>query len=166
MKVLDLRCANGHTFEGWFGSEDDFLKQNGARQIGCPVCSDSVIVKTLSAPRLNLGATRDNNNNPPEADPSSSRDLVPAAMPSGPAPPADMPVQMQAMWMRAVRHMIANTENVGPRFADEARKIHYGETEQRGIRGHTTPQEREALQEEGIEFASLPVPTGFDEPLQ
>jgi hypothetical protein len=161
MKVLDLRCANGHTFEGWFGSEDDFLTQNGARQIECPVCSDSVIVKRLSAPRLNLGATR----HQPEADPAPSQAIVPAA-PTAVAPPADMPAQMQAMWMRAVRHVIANTENVGPRFADEARKIHYGETEQRGIRGQTTPQEREALQEEGIEFASMPIPKGMDEPLQ
>ncbi len=165
MKVLDLRCANGHTFEGWFGSEDDFLTQNGARQIECPVCSDSVIVKTLSAPRLNLGATR----NTPDAEPSSSKEVVPTT-PTPPTLPADMPAhmqsQMQAMWMRAVRHVIANTENVGRRFADEARKIHYGETEQRGIRGQTTPQEREALQEEGIEFASMPIPKGLDEPLQ
>jgi hypothetical protein len=68
--------------------------------------------------------------------------------------------------MRAVRHVLSNTEDVGPRFADEARKIHYGESERRGIRGRTTPDEREALRDEGFECATLPVPDALDGPLQ
>lgn len=153
MKVLDLRCANGHLFEGWFGSEDDFLAQNGARRIECPLCADSVIVKALTAPRLNLGARE------PAGRTTDAPSPAPAATPS-------VPESMQAAWMRAVRHVLSNTEDVGPRFADEARKIHYGESERRGIRGRTTPDERDALRDEGIEFATLPVPDALDGPLQ
>jgi hypothetical protein len=151
MKVLDLRCSNGHLFEGWFDSEDDFLAQNGARRIECPLCADSVIGKALTAPRLNLGAR--------EPSPRTTETTPPAPAPSAPE-------SMQAAWMRAVRHVLSNTEDVGPRFADEARKIHYGESERRGIRGRTTPDEREALRDEGIEFATLPVPDALDGPLQ
>ena len=109
MKVLNLRCANGHGFEGWFGSDDEFLDQNGRSAIECPLCADRVISRVPSAPRLNL---------------STARDVVTAA------PTA---VDPQAAWLQAVRHVLANTEDVGERFATEARRIHYGEVEQRGI---------------------------------
>lgn len=159
MKVLDLRCANGHLFEGWFSSEDDFLAQNGSRSIECPLCNDSVIVKAPTAPRLNLGARE-----PSPRDMAAASTAVAADSPPVPAVPS--PEAMQAAWMRAVRHVLSNTEDVGLRFADEARKIHYGESEKRGIRGKTTPNEREALRDEGIEFATLPVPDALDGPLQ
>lgn len=149
MKVLDLRCANGHAFEGWFDNEEDFLAQNGARRIECPLCADTVIVKALSAPRLNLGASAP----APEA-------------PRAVAPTNPMPDGMQALWMKAVRHVLAHTEDVGPRFAEEARKIHYGESKERGIRGQATAQEKEALAEEGIEVMSMPMPDGLKGPLQ
>lgn len=68
--------------------------------------------------------------------------------------------------MQAVRQIMANTEDVGERFAEEARRIHYGETEARGIRGHTTPDEAQALAEEGIEVVSLAVPAAIKDPLQ
>jgi hypothetical protein len=73
---------------------------------------------------------------------------------------------MQAAWLATVRHMMANTEDVGPRFAEEARRIHYGEKPQRGIRGQASPDEREALREEGIETLAVPVPRGLEGPLQ
>jgi hypothetical protein len=153
MKVLNLRCANGHTFEGWFGSEDDFLAQNDARRIECPLCADSVIVKALSAPRLNLGARSDERPSPPRPG-------------EGAAPSVPMPDRMQALWLRAVRHVLANTEDVGERFADEARRIHHGDAPERGIRGQATPEERESLEAEGIEVAALPIPAALKEPLQ
>ena len=143
MKVIDLRCHNGHGFEGWFASDEDFLDQNGRQLIACPLCDDSVIVRLPSAPRLNL---------------SGAREL---ALPTPPAQP-----DPQAMWIKAIRHVLANTEDVGPRFADEARRIHYGETAERGIRGQATPDEREALRDEGIEVMPLPLPAAFKEPLQ
>ncbi len=144
MKVLNLRCANGHGFEGWFASEEDFLDQNGRALVECPLCSDRVIARLPSAPRLNLSGARE-----PEA--------VKAA-------PAE--ADLQALWMKAVRHAIENTDDVGERFAEEARRIHYGETEARGIRGQATPDEREALREEGIEVMSLPLPPALKGPVQ
>ena len=147
MKVLDLRCANGHGFEGWFGSEDDFLDQNGRGLVECPLCADRVIVRMPSAPRLNLSGARE------PAAPAPSQ---------APAAPADL----QALYMQAVRHVLANTEDVGDRFAEEARRIHYGEVDARGIRGEATPDEARSLRDEGIEFASLPVPKALKEPLQ
>lgn len=145
MKVLNLRCANGHGFEGWFGSEDDFLDQNGRGLVECPLCADRVIARLPSAPRLNLSGAR--------AQPDAA----------SVAPPEP---DLHALWLKAVRHAVANTEDVGERFAQEARKIHYGEAPERGIRGLASPQERIALHEEGIEVMSLPMPAALKGPVQ
>lgn len=149
MKVLDLRCANGHRFEGWFASDDEFMDQNGRGLVECPVCGDHVVTRLPSAPRLNLSGAKE----PPPA---------PPAPPKAPATDADL----QAAWLGAVRQLLADTEDVGERFAEEARRIHYGESENRGIRGQTTPEERQALNEEGIEVLSLPLPAALKGPLQ
>ena len=146
MKVLDLRCANGHGFEGWFGSEDDFLDQNGRGLVECPMCADRVVSRLPSAPRLNLSGARE-----------------PAAPPAKVEPAA---ADLQALWMQVVRHAIENTDDVGERFAEEARRIHYGESDARGIRGVASMQEREALHEEGIEVMSLPIPPALKGPVQ
>lgn len=146
MKVLNLRCANGHGFEGWFASEDDFLDQNGRALIECPLCADRVIGRMPSAPRLNLSGAREQP--PPQQ----------TALPQ--------PADMQAAWLAGVRKLMASTEDVGARFAEEARRIHYGEAPQRGIRGQATPEEREALSEEGIDTVSIPVPRALDGPVQ
>jgi hypothetical protein len=148
MKVIDLRCQSGHRFEGWFAGDDDFLDQNGRGLIECPLCADKVVVRMPSAPRLNL---------------SGAQEPV-AATP--PPVPADEAAMKQARWMQVVRHVIANTEDVGDRFADEARRIHYGDAEERPIRGKASAEEREALQEEGIEVHPLPVPVVFKDTLQ
>lgn len=148
MKVLDLRCAHGHGFEGWFDSEDDFLDQNGRSLIECPLCADRVIQRMPSAPRLNLSGVRE----PRE----------PAPSPQAEARAADL----QAAWLAGMRELMARTEDVGEGFAEEARRIHYGEAEARHIRGQATPEERQALAEEGIETVMLPVPRGLDGPLQ
>lgn len=146
MKVLNLRCANGHGFEGWFASDDDFMDQNGRGLIECPLCSDRVVSRLPSAPRLNLSGARE-----------------PAA-PAKTAEPAA--ADLQAGWLKAVHHMLANTEDVGERFAEEARRIHYGETANRGIRGEATPEERAALNDEGIEVMAIPVPRALKGPVQ
>ena len=147
MKVLDLRCANGHGFEGWFGSEEDFLDQNGRGLVECPMCADHVVTRLPSAPRLNLSGARE------PAAPAATQ-VEPAA------------ADLQALWMQVVRHAIENTDDVGERFAEEARRIHYGETEARGIRGVASTQERQALHEEGIEVMSLPIPPALKGPVQ
>ncbi|MGY0194051.1 DUF1178 family protein [Leptothrix sp. BB-4] len=174
MKVLNLQCDAGHGFEGWFGSEADIADQQARGLLTCPVCSSHEIQRLPSAPRLNLSGARE----PRKAE------AVPPRSPSGgtataPAPSTPMPAAptltpeaaahaavMQAAYLHAVRELMSNTENVGPRFAEEARRIHYGEAEERQIRGKTTPDEAEALREEGIEFFSVPVPDGFDGPVQ
>ena len=154
MKVLDLHCPADHVFEGWFGSEEDFQGQLARGLVECPVCGSKEVTKKLTAARLNLGSSRE-----PVASPAA-----PTA-PAAPAPNA-MPVAMQAAWMKAVRHVMAHTEDVGERFAEEARKIHYGESEDRGIRGQASPEETRELLEEGISVLPLPVPKGLKGPLQ
>jgi hypothetical protein len=150
MKVLDLRCTHGHGFEGWFASNEAFETQLASGLVECPVCGDTAIVKLLSAPRLNLGNAK-------------------APVEAAPAAPSQMPAQQlspEARWMRAVREVIAKTEDVGDRFAEEARKMHYGEAEERGIRGQATPEQTEALLDEGIAVMPLPIPAALKETLQ
>lgn len=155
MKVLDLRCAHGHGFEGWFGSEADFLQQQGSGLVECPLCGDKSIGRLPSAPRLNLGATA-----PAPSQPGGAA----ARAPAGGAQAGDAQATMQHVWMEAVRQVMARTEDVGERFPEEARRIHYGEVEARGIRGQATPEQREALQDEGIEVVALPVPPALKGP--
>jgi len=160
MKVLNLRCANGHGFEGWFASDDDYMDQNGRGLVECPMCADKVITRMPSAPRLNLSGAREAE---PAAPASASASTSPST-PQQPQPP--QPADLQAAFMRAVREMIQRTEDVGPRFAEEARRIHYGEAPERSIRGKASAEEREALRDEGIETFALPVPPGLEGPLQ
>jgi hypothetical protein len=151
MKVLNLQCAHAHAFEGWFGSEDDFQDQLARGLVECPMCGDAAIAKLPSAPRLNLGAAQP----APAADAQPKQEVMSAPNP-----------QLQAAWMQLVKQVMANTEDVGERFADEARKIHYGETEERGIRGQASKEETQSLLEEGIGVLPLPIPKGMKGPLQ
>jgi hypothetical protein len=150
MKVLDLQCTQGHTFEGWFGSEDDFLSQCERGMVQCPLCGDAAVHKLLSAPRLNLSTSRQDG--PPE------NAAEPQTLPADPA--------MTAAWLELSRRIVAGTRDVGERFAEEARKMHYGETEERAIRGRTTRDEARALVDEGIDILAVRLPQAFKEPLQ
>lgn len=149
MKVLDLRCAHGHGFEGWFASERDYLHQHESGMVACPLCSDTTIERLPSAPRLNLGAGAPT---APQA----------PAVPAQPGP--SQATTLQHLWMEAVQHVMARTEDVGERFPEEARKIHYGEAESRGIRGQATPEERAELADEGIDVVALPMPAALKGP--
>jgi hypothetical protein len=177
MKVLDLQCAQGHSFEGWFGSQDDYDSQRARGLVSCPVCNDSDILKKLSAPRLNLGHGVEASVAPagPPAAVKGEAHLPAQAPTSEPSRAAqrselahnpDTLQQMQAAMMNMVRHVMANTEDVGPQFAEEARKIHYGERDARNIRGQATREETEALIDEGIDVMPLPVPENLKGPLQ
>ena len=179
MKVFDLKCAHEHIFEGWFASEDDYQSQLTRGLVACPMCGDTALEKQLSAPRLNLGAS-------PPARPSQPAPASAAATaagvarpqagdagaglpgPSLAAPRSDeiSPQELQAGWLKMARHVMANTEDVGGHFAEVARQMHYGETEERSIRGQTSPQEAMALLEEGISVLPLPIPDALKEPLQ
>ena len=164
MKVLDLHCAHLHSFEGWFASEDDFQSQLSRQLVSCPLCGDTAVQKKLSAPRLNLSSARGESESP------KSTEVVPIDhTPQLPSPQevANLDTnQLQAAWMQMVRHVVANTEDVGTKFSEEARKMHYGEAEHRNIRGHATPEETESLLEEGIQVMPLPVPEALKGPLQ
>jgi len=149
MKVFNLRCAHEHGFEGWFASEEDYMAQAGRGQVECPLCANATITRLPSAPRLNV---------------SRQREATPA--PAHAASTASGPTRQQAHWMRAMRRMLDNTEDVGERFPEEARRIHYGEAQERGIRGSATPEDADALREEGIEVVALRVPDALKGPLQ
>lgn len=148
MKVLNLQCGASHSFEGWFGSEDDFQDQLGRGLVECPLCGDTQVHKLPSAPRLNLGA----------AEPAKAPARQEVAAPGAAA--------LQAAYLQMVRQVMANTEDVGERFAEEARRMHYGETDERGIRGQASREETEALLEEGIAVVPLPIPKALKGPVQ
>lgn len=154
MKVFNLQCSAQHAFEGWFASEEDYAHQTGQGMLACPLCGDTAVLKLPSAPRLNLGGAT-----PPKE--------VAAATPSNQAMlPARDAQALQAAYLQFARRMIEQTEDVGERFADEARRIHYGEVEERGIRGQASPEQTQELLEEGITVLPLPLPEGFNGPLQ
>jgi len=146
LKVYNLNCDGGHSFEGWFGSSDDFDTQQARGQLSCPLCGSHVVTKALSAPYVSTGAAQD------------KAVVQQAAMPT--------PSQMQALFVKMAREIAANTEDVGERFAEEARRIHYKEVAERGIRGVTSKEEAAALEEEGINVVPLPFANLLKEPLQ
>ena len=152
MKVLNLRCAHDHGFEGWFSSEDDFQAQNQRAVIECPLCGDTEVTRLPSAPRLNLSGARAPT--PVAADSAAGTDSPVAA-------PDQVPADIKAQWLKVVKQVLDNTEDVGERFPEEARRIHYGETGQRGIRGQASAQERAELADEGIEVMALPLPAAW-----
>lgn len=144
MKVLDLQCENQHVFEGWFSSEIDFQDQQGCGLVECPVCGNASVVKMLSAPRLNLAGGREN------SQPSQTSQDVACATGAEPS--------MQAAWTALAQRIVASTDDVGEQFAEEARKIHYGEAQVRGIRGKASLAETQALIEEGVAIMPLALP--------
>lgn len=149
MKVLDLKCTFGHAFEGWFASEDDFVGQCVRSLVLCPVCGDPSVIKQPSAPRLLLSAGR-----AASIKDGERRDAKQGAT-AGSA--------LTEAWLALARHVVEHTTDVGEQFADEARKMHYGERPERGIRGTATPEEARSLLEDGIEILAVPLPTALKE---
>ncbi len=176
MKVLDLQCELGHTFEGWFGSEEDFQSQLSRGLVECPLCGASTVSKKLSAPRLNLGTRRDTVAPLPDEE-VATNSVAARAYSTLATRQNDHPMvadtntvvqnpQLQAAWMQMARKVLAQTEDVGTQFAEEARKIHYGEAKERGIRGQASRDETLELLDEGINVMPLPFPKALKEPLQ
>lgn len=137
MIVYDLTCANGHAFEGWFASGAEFDRQNAARLVSCPVCDGSEIERLPSA-KVRVAKARPAAPTPPVA---TRTDAI-----------AGIPPELLAKLREAVR----SAEDVGERFPEEARKIHYDEAPPRSIRGQASREEADALTEEGIDFSQLP----------
>ena len=149
MKVFDLVCARNHHFEGWFASADQFATQNEAHQIRCPLCDSDEVRREPSAPRLNLGG---------EGGPTAAESFD--AVAHAPA------VGKAKALLAQLRKLVAETDDVGSRFAEEARRIHYAEVPARAIRGTATDDERRELHDEGIETVRLPIPRALTETIQ
>lgn len=183
MKVLNLRCSLLHSFEGWFGSEGEFQSQLSRSMVECPICADTHIQKMPSAPRLNLGSSTlpaapgapgdqaANSHNIAQASGSAGESHSEALTASAATPSVEHAIgklgpEQQAAFFKAVREVFKKTEDVGERFAEEARRMHYGEVEVRGIRGQASAREAVALLEEGIEVMPLPMLPSLKETLQ
>jgi len=141
MKVLDLCCEEQHAFEGWFASGEEFERQLLTGAIQCPVCASTSVHKLPSSPRLNLGHSPVADSNEPKAS---------VAMPNNES--------MRQMMLQMARHIVAHSEDVGEKFPEEARRIHYEEAPKRSIRGLASKEEAAELKDEGIEV--MPVPFG------
>jgi len=152
-----LVCNKRHEFESWFANSAAYDKQAKRGLVTCPLCGSAKVEKALMAPRL------------ARADTSAMREVAPAhpqaveAAPAAPQPPTPVAMispqeQEFRQKLRELRdHLVQNADNVGPRFPEEARKMHYGEAEHRSIYGIASPEEADELHEEGIEFSALPV---------
>jgi len=150
-----LVCERQHNFESWFANSAAYDKQVKRGLVGCPICGSTKVDKAIMAPRLGRsGKPIDMPQAPPEAP-------APAAAPAeAPAPVAMMSSQEREFRskLKELRdHLTRNAENVGRKFPEEARKMHYGEIDHRSIYGEASPQEAKDLHEEGIEFHPLPV---------
>ena len=158
-----LNCGQGHSFESWFASSSAFDKQAKRGLVTCPICGSTKVEKAIMAPHLaaNLGPGGTTDPRPPTATPPAP---PPQAAPA-PSNPPKTPVAMMSSAERELRHKLKelrdhitkNAHYVGPRFPEEARKIHYGEAEHRSIYGEASPEEAQQLHEEGIEFHPLPI---------
>jgi hypothetical protein len=155
MKVFDLCCGANHRFEGWFSSAKDFDDQQARGLISCPACESTDIRKLLSAPRLNMGAQA----------PAPISEHREERAPLDPQHREALQA-LHTAWLTMARRIVANTVDVGDAFAEEARKIHYNEAPERAIRGVATPDQAQALVEEGIDVVAFPMPAGMKEPLQ
>ena len=132
MISFNLRCGEDHTFEAWFKDSETFDSQVEASEVVCPVCGDSGVEKALMAPRIGKG----------------DRALAKKAV--------EHAKRYAAFASEVRRHVEDNCDYVGPDFAEEARKIHYGETESRGIYGEASDDDAKALNEEGVEVQRIP----------
>jgi hypothetical protein len=150
-----LACEKGHEFESWFADSAAYDKQAKRKQIACPHCGSAKVEKAIMAPRL---ATSKKGSSPIEAPPETS---APAPATNAPATPVAM-ISPQERELRTKLkelrdHLTKDADNVGSKFPEQARKMHYGEIEHRSIYGEASPKDAKALAEEGIEFHPLPI---------
>ncbi|MDH5729326.1 MAG: DUF1178 family protein [Gammaproteobacteria bacterium] len=137
MIIYDLECEIGHRFEGWFKSADDFQAQNDSHLISCPLCESATIKRVPSAHYVKASNQSGNQST------------------TAPIPSAESPAEFKH-WLNALRHHVKNSEDVGERFSEEARRMHYGEADKRAIKGQATTEQIQSLHEEGVDTLSLP----------
>jgi hypothetical protein len=145
MIVFDLKCAEGHRFEGWFASAKDFGAQKKRGLLSCPSCGSTAIERGLSAPRLNMGAQEPKKPPVPAQKTPDMEGKDPFAI-------------AQILYSRMLDEILTKSEDVGSKFPEEARKIFYEESPGRAIRGQATQEEHDELVDEGIPVARFPVP--------
>ena len=170
-----LACDRGHGFESWFQNSAAYDKQHKRSLVTCPLCGSAKVEKAIMAPSIGANASINAplpemaGPQPPTPSPTPPHPgpppLQPAPLPPIPPIPPKNPVAMMSPPERELRqklkelrdHIVKNANYVGPRFPEEARKIHYGETEHRSIYGEASPEQAKELHEEGIEFHPLPI---------
>jgi hypothetical protein len=180
MILYALRCANSHDFDSWFKDSKAFGALAQAQQIGCPICGSHAVEKQIMAPRLNKGSAAQSaqidralqqqaeqegraaskptggGTAAVRADPDGKRSQAPQAARRAVLSNADLAQTLRHQLLHLRAQVESSCDYVGPGFAEEARKIHYGETKARGIYGESTPEEARALEEEGVEVAQVP----------
>ncbi|GAB5377256.1 MAG: DUF1178 family protein [Acuticoccus sp.] len=152
-----LRCCNGHDFDGWFASSEAFETQLETGDLACPLCGAEEVARALMAPAVRTGAPAPATS---EETPGTSEPAAPASV-APPAPPDALRSAEHKALIEAVRlfreKVVEHGTDVGTSFPEEARRIHYGEAEPRGIYGQAEMDEARALVEEGIDIIALPV---------
>jgi hypothetical protein len=153
----NLRCDRGHAFESWFQSSSAYEQQENRKLVNCPICGSAKVERGIMAPRIVSKKSRERAAEPapvPAAAPASSTEVTsPASTPLMMAPERELRAKL-----RELRdHIVKNADNVGERFPNEARKMHYGDIEHRPIYGEASPDEARALIDEGVEVSPLPV---------
>ncbi|MFA7438109.1 DUF1178 family protein [Castellaniella sp.] len=154
IKVFDLSCEHDHLFEGWFASAQAFEDQQARGLVRCPVCQSMRITRRVSAPHLNVSHLR-------EQVPAQGQQTLPQGRAAVAAPSVSQLSRMQAEVLRQMRRILQQSDDVGVRFADEARRMHEGEIAERPIRGTATAEECKELVEEGISI--MPIPEFLDD---
>ena len=155
MIVFDIRCHKDHVFEAWYASGAAFEKLRAAGAIACPVCGSNDVAKALMAPNVQSSKTRgDKPATAPQAATAPAPETATAA--AKPVPAKEATAEAYVMLAKMRDFVEKNSDDVGDKFPEEARKVHYGEVGPRNIRGQATPEEAEALHEEGIEFSHIP----------
>lgn len=137
MKIFDLLCVGGHRFEGWFASAEDYAGQKKRGLVACPTCGSQGVDRVPSATRFNTGAAQPAPREPAGQDPFAIA---------------------QKLYSRMLDELLTKSEDVGSGFPAEARRIHYQEAPARSIRGQASQEEHDALVDEGIPVARLPIP--------
>lgn len=152
MIVFDVSCSNEHVFEGWFRDSDSFSEQVEAGAVTCPVCGNTKVQKAMMAPNV-AGLRKGKDDAPLTVVPNRAPNAAPnAAMDSS----GRQFVEFVEALHEFKKNVEENSDYVGDTFPEEARKIHYGETEARSIYGEATPEEAEELVDEGVDFQRIP----------
>ena len=147
-----LRCDRGHEFESWFQSSSAYEQQEKRKLVNCPACGSAEVERAIMAPQIVSKMGRDST--APAPAPAASTDVTaPASTPLLMAQERELRAKLKELR----DHIVKNADNVGERFPNEARKMHYGEIEHRPIYGEASPDEARALIEEGVEVSPLPV---------